>query len=65
MNEDSGVQYMSAWQVGQGLDGLGGVGQILASSDASLAQGDLVAASFLWPWKAYFIIDSKLVKKVG
>ena len=64
MNEDSGVHYMSAWQPGKPVDGLGGVGQVQASSDPDFTSGDLVSATFLWPWAAFFTIDSKNIKKV-
>ncbi|KAL8565153.1 hypothetical protein ACOMHN_003940 [Nucella lapillus] len=64
MNEDSGVHYMSAWQLGKSIDGLGGLGEVQASSDPALTSGDLVAATFLWPWTSFFVIDSKHVKKL-
>ncbi|XP_070180249.1 prostaglandin reductase 2-like [Littorina saxatilis] len=64
MNEDSGVHYMSAWQLGQPIDGLGGVGEVEASADSTFTKGDRVSATFLWPWAAFFVIDGKHVKKM-
>ena len=64
MNEDTGVHYMSAWQPGKPIDGLGGVGEVQASSDPDFTCGDLVSGVFLWPWAVFFTIDSKNIKKV-
>ena len=64
MNEDTGVQYMLAWQPGKPIDGLGGVGEVQASSDPNFTCGDLISGVFLWPWAVFFTIDSKNIKKV-
>ncbi|XP_076442069.1 prostaglandin reductase 2-like isoform X2 [Babylonia areolata] len=64
MNEDSGVHYMSAWQLGKPVDGLGGVGEVQASADPTLTSGDLVSGNFFWPWSEFFVTDSKQVRKL-
>lgn len=64
MNEDSGVHYMSAWQLGQGIDGLGGVGKVMSSNDPAFQEGDLVTGTFLWPWTAEFTIVGSNLRKV-
>ena len=65
MNEDSGVHYMSAWQLGEPVDGLGGVGEVVSSRDPGFDQGNLVCSTFLWPWAAVFATDSKNLRKVS
>ena len=63
MNPESGVHYMSAWQVGEAVDGLGGVGIVVRSHSARFQTGDFVTSTFLWPWMVYFTYpDSTLLK---
>ncbi|XP_041353603.1 prostaglandin reductase 2-like [Gigantopelta aegis] len=62
MNPNSGVHYMSSWQVGEMADGLAGVGIVMESCSARFEKGDFVTSTFLWPWMAYFTYpDSKLL----
>lgn len=64
MNEDSGVHYMNAWQLNEPVDGLGGVGVVEVSADPGYVAGDLVSATFLWPWALFFTIESRSVRKL-
>lgn len=54
MNEESGVDYMKAWQVGETILGLGGVGQVTESRTPELDKGDLVHGLINWPWIQHF-----------
>ncbi|KAK7492276.1 hypothetical protein BaRGS_00016373 [Batillaria attramentaria] len=64
MNEDTGVHYMKAYQLNTPVDGLGGVGEVMASADPKIEVGDIVSATFLWPWASYFTIESTNVRKL-
>lgn len=65
MNEDSGVHYIKAYQLNQPVDGLGGVGEIVASADPDYKAGDIVTATFVWPWAQYFTIERAGVRKLA
>ncbi|XP_005101735.1 prostaglandin reductase 2 [Aplysia californica] len=64
MNEDSGVQYIKAWELGKTVDGLGGVGEVIASADSSFQPGDIVTPNFEWPWELYFVVKANTVRKL-
>jgi NADPH-dependent curcumin reductase CurA len=64
MNEESGVEYMVAWDLRQQIDGLGGVGVVEESSHPQLTSGDLVTCTFPWPWANYFAMHGSCLKKV-
>lgn len=55
---------MTAWELGQPVDGLGGIGKVMASRDPNFQESDLVCATFLWPWALYFTIAGCKVEKV-
>ncbi|XP_053374179.1 prostaglandin reductase 2-like isoform X2 [Mercenaria mercenaria] len=54
MNDDTGVEYMSPWQLGETIKGLGGVGEVTESNDPAFVKGDIVQAVMNWPWSKYF-----------
>lgn len=56
MNEDTGVQYLQPFQIGETVVGLMGVGVIIESSVDSFQPGDVVINSSIggWPWQLYF-----------
>ncbi|KAL5008411.1 hypothetical protein ScPMuIL_013992 [Solemya velum] len=54
MNDDTGVQYMTAWKIGETIQGLGGVGVIINSQHPDFKGGDIVESSFNWPWILYY-----------
>ena len=65
MNSDSGVEYIKAWQLGETITGLGGVGEVVDSADPNFVPGDLVTPNFEWPWKTFFVFQSSQVRKVS
>ncbi|KAJ8309265.1 hypothetical protein KUTeg_014139 [Tegillarca granosa] len=54
LNEDSGVDYMKAFEIGDTVAGFGGIGVVIKSSNKTLQKGDMVVSQFGWPWKLYF-----------
>jgi len=54
MNEDTGVDYMKAWEPGETVLGLGGVGQVSKSNCPEFTTGDLVQGPMNWPWIEVF-----------
>ncbi len=64
MNETTGVGYLSPWEIGETVVGLGGLGEVVQSSSSEFAAGDIVGASMSWPWKLYFRINEDQLMKV-
>ena len=65
MNESTGAEYLSPWQLDQPIPGLGGVGKVLSSNDDGFKSGQIVMSGFFeWPWKLYFTIESDKLMKV-
>ncbi|KAM9203030.1 prostaglandin reductase 2 isoform 2-T2 [Dugong dugon] len=62
MNEDTGSDYLTPWQLSQVVDG-GGVGIIEESKHTDLTKGDFVT-SFYWPWQTKVILDGNILEKV-
>ncbi|XP_040831252.1 prostaglandin reductase 2 isoform X3 [Ochotona curzoniae] len=62
MNEDTGSDYLTPWQLSRVVDG-GGVGVIEESKHTHLTQGDFVT-SFSWPWQTEAILDGNSLEKV-
>nr|XP_030857603.2 prostaglandin reductase 2 isoform X6 [Gorilla gorilla gorilla]XP_030857604.2 prostaglandin reductase 2 isoform X6 [Gorilla gorilla gorilla]XP_030857605.2 prostaglandin reductase 2 isoform X6 [Gorilla gorilla gorilla]XP_055216885.1 prostaglandin reductase 2 isoform X6 [Gorilla gorilla gorilla]XP_055216886.1 prostaglandin reductase 2 isoform X6 [Gorilla gorilla gorilla] len=62
MNEDTGTDYITPWQLSQVVDG-GGVGIIEESKHTNLTKGDFVT-SFYWPWQTKVILDGNSLEKV-
>lgn len=62
MNEDSGAEYLTSWQLSECLDG-GGVGVVQTSRCSTFTEGDVVT-SFNWPWQTQAIVKGNALKKV-
>ncbi|KAM7239310.1 hypothetical protein CapIbe_008805 [Capra ibex] len=62
MNEDTGSDYITPWQLSQVVDG-GGVGIIEESKHTNFTKGDFVT-SFYWPWQTKVILDGNILEKV-
>lgn len=54
MNEDTGVDYMRAWSIGETVLGLGGVGVVVQSKNPDFDVGDVVQSAMNWPWVVFF-----------
>lgn len=54
MNEDTGVHYVTPWEIGKEIGGFIGVGQVIKSSDPGFNPGDIVEAQAAWPWVALY-----------
>ena len=62
MNEDTGSDYLTPWQLSHVVDG-GGVGIIEESKHTHFTKGDFVT-SFYWPWQTKVILDGSSLEKV-
>ena len=56
MNENTGAEYLQAFQLGEVILGLSGVGVVIQSSIDGFQPGNIVINSLVggWPWKLYF-----------
>uniref|UniRef100_A0A665WVR7 Prostaglandin reductase 2 n=2 Tax=Echeneis naucrates TaxID=173247 RepID=A0A665WVR7_ECHNA len=63
MNEDTGADYLTPWQLSKCLDG-GGVGVVESSHCSSYAVGDVVT-SFNWPWQTHAVMKGSVLQKVN
>lgn len=55
MNESTGVEYMGPWQIGETIEGFGGIGCVVKSLHPDYNEGNLVCSQFGWPWMEYFV----------
>ncbi|XP_061896952.1 prostaglandin reductase 2 isoform X2 [Entelurus aequoreus] len=62
MNEDTGAEYLTPWQLCRCADG-GGVGVVESSRHGTFCQGDVVT-SFNWPWQSHAAVAGSLLHKV-
>ncbi|XP_070835101.1 prostaglandin reductase 2 [Chaetodon trifascialis] len=62
MNEDTGADYITPWQLSECVDG-GGVGVVEASRCSVCTQGDVVT-SFSWPWQTHAVMKGSDLQKV-
>lgn len=62
MNEDTGTDYITPWQLSQVVDG-GGIGIIEESKHKNFTKGDFVIY-FYWPWQTKVILDGNSLEKV-
>ncbi|XP_041122695.1 prostaglandin reductase 2-like [Polyodon spathula] len=62
MNEDTGTDYLSPWQLSEVVEG-GGVGIVEDSRHDSFTEGDTVV-SFSWPWQTQAVLEGKLLQKL-
>ncbi|XP_055989594.1 prostaglandin reductase 2 isoform X2 [Sorex fumeus] len=62
MNEDTGADYLTPWQLSQVTDG-GGIGIVEESKHTQFTKGDFVTC-FMWPWQTRVILDGNGLEKV-
>lgn len=62
MNEDTGADYLTPWQLSECLDG-GGVGVVEFSCCSAYKEGDVVTF-FNWPWQTYAVLKGCVLHKV-
>ncbi|XP_029316158.1 prostaglandin reductase 2 [Cottoperca gobio] len=62
MNEDTGVDYVTPWQLSECVDG-GGVGVVESSRCSTCSEGDMVT-SFNWPWQTNAVMKGSVLQKV-
>ncbi|XP_028251450.1 prostaglandin reductase 2 isoform X2 [Parambassis ranga] len=62
MNEDTGAEYLTPWQLSECVDG-GGVGVVESSRCSSCIVGDVVT-SFNWPWQTCAVITGSGLQKL-
>lgn len=62
MNEDTGADYLTPWQLSECVDG-GGVGVVESSRCSTLNQGDVVTF-FSWPWQSHAVLKGTVLNKV-
>lgn len=62
MNEDTGADYLTPWQLSECVDG-GGVGVVESSRCGALNQGDVVTF-FNWPWQTHAVLKGSALHKV-
>uniref|UniRef100_UPI003AAC2F20 prostaglandin reductase 2 isoform X3 n=1 Tax=Centroberyx gerrardi TaxID=166262 RepID=UPI003AAC2F20 len=62
MNEDTGAEYLTPWQLSECVDG-GGVGVVESSRCGALTEGDVVT-SFNWPWQTHNIVKGSVLQKL-
>jgi len=62
MNEDTGVDYVTPWQLSECVDG-GGVGVVESSLCSACSEGDVVT-SFNWPWQTKAVMKGSALQKV-
>ncbi|XP_047720713.1 prostaglandin reductase 2 isoform X4 [Prionailurus viverrinus] len=62
MNEDTGSDYITPWQLSQVVDG-GGIGIVEESKHVHFTKGDFVT-SFFWPWQTKVILNGNSLEKV-
>ncbi|XP_007095146.1 prostaglandin reductase 2 isoform X1 [Panthera pardus] len=62
MNEDTGSDYITPWQLSQVVDG-GGIGIVEESKHVHFTKGDFVT-SFYWPWQTKVILNGSSLEKV-
>ncbi|XP_070776353.1 prostaglandin reductase 2 isoform X2 [Enoplosus armatus] len=63
MNEDTGADYLTPWQLSECVDG-GGVGVVESSRCSTCTEGDVVT-SFNWTWQTYAVMKGGVLQKVG
>ncbi|XP_042799686.1 prostaglandin reductase 2 isoform X6 [Panthera tigris] len=62
MNEDTGSDYITPWQLSQVVDG-GGIGIVEESKHVHFTKGDFVT-SFYWPWQTKVILNGSSLEKI-
>lgn len=62
MNEDTGTDYLTPWQLSECVDG-GGVGVVESTRCGALNEGDVVTF-FSWPWQTHAVLKGTVLHKV-
>lgn len=62
MNEDTGADYLTPWQLSECVDG-GGVGVVESSRCSACTEGDVVTF-FNWPWQTHAVVKGSVLHKV-
>lgn len=62
MNEDTGADYLTPWQLSECVDG-GGVGVVESSRCTTCTEGDVVTF-FNWPWQTHAVMKGSILQKV-
>ncbi|KAJ8289622.1 hypothetical protein GJAV_G00003440 [Gymnothorax javanicus] len=62
MNEDTGADYISPWNLSECVDG-GGVGVVESSCHDAFSEGDTVT-SFYWRWQTYDVVEGSRLQKL-
>lgn len=62
MNEDTGADYLTPWQLSECVDG-GGVGVVESSRCTTCTEGDVVTF-FNWPWQTHAVMKGSVLQKV-
>lgn len=62
MNEDTGTDYLTPWQLSECVDG-GGVGVVESTRYEALNEGDVVTF-FSWPWQTHAVLKGTVLHKV-
>lgn len=62
MNEDTGADYISPWNLSEYVDG-GGVGVVESSCHDAFSKGDTVT-SFYWRWQTYDVVEGSRLQKL-
>ncbi|GAA6223308.1 prostaglandin reductase 2 [Lates japonicus] len=62
MNDDTGADYLTPWQLSECVDG-GGVGIVESSRCSTCAEGDVVT-SFNWPWQTQAVMKGSGLQKL-
>jgi len=64
MNEVTGVEYLQPWQLGEVINGLIGLGVVIASTDDNFQLGDIVGRPLKWIWQLFFVTNSSDLQKI-
>lgn len=62
MNDDTGADYLTPWQLSERVDG-GGVGVVESSRCTDCIKGDVVTF-FNWPWQTRAVMKGSVLQKV-
>ena len=66
MNEETGVHYLTPWNIGETIEGLGGAGEVIeVHQTQDFKVGDIVInRSLKWLWQSHVVVDPNDLDKV-
>ena len=66
MNEETGVHYLTPWNVDETIEGLGGAGEVIeVHGTQEFKEGDIVMSKTLkWLWQSHVVFDPNDLDKV-